>query len=227
MDRSPYSNDELFDVFDLKADGLRSPQFCRRCRTEIDDPQIELCEECGDSLQKQGYCPICESFVLQQPGEFCRKHDVPLEAGDPSIFLDRLADGTREWVTLETYLDRSRAEGLRIRLEAEGIPTFVDGERMGSMSMYQVATGGVRLQVPRELVDDARIILSQSWTAPEVGGDDLEDAWDDLAPEPGQTRRFVMKGFILYSLFAPAILYPLILLISAWIRWKVPGPPGP
>jgi hypothetical protein len=57
------------------------------------------------------------------------------------------------------------AEAPRIRLEAEGIPTFVEGERMGARSMYHVATGGVKLKVPDNLASDARIILSQTWSA--------------------------------------------------------------
>ena len=44
-------------------------------------------------------------------------------------------------------------------------PPFWTGERMGSRAMYHVATGGVRLKVPDTLAEDARIILSQTWSA--------------------------------------------------------------
>ena len=35
---------------------------------------------------------------------------------------------------------------------------------MGSPAMYRVATGGVKLQVPADLVAEARIILVQDWS---------------------------------------------------------------
>ena len=69
------------------------------------------------------------------------------------------------WTTVAQYSDSQAADAPRIRLEAEGIPTFLDGERMGSRAMYHVATGGVRLKVPDTLAEDARIILSQTWSA--------------------------------------------------------------
>jgi hypothetical protein len=55
------------------------------------------------------------------------------------------------------------AAAARIRLEAEGIPTFLEGERMAGLGAYSVATGGAKLQVPVHLLADARIILSQRW----------------------------------------------------------------
>jgi hypothetical protein len=51
---------------------------------------------------------------------------------------------------------------------------------MGDNSLYQVATGGVKLRVPRELVQEARILLSQSWAVPFP--EDEED-WEDDADE--------------------------------------------
>ena len=73
-------------------------------------------------------------------------------------------DPSARWVTVGTFGDDLQAEAPRIRLEAEGIPTFVQGARMGSPSMYPVATGGVRLQVPDTLLADARVVLSQDWS---------------------------------------------------------------
>ena len=63
--------------------------------------------------------------------------------------------------------DRATAAILRGRLEAEGIPTLLDGERMGTAGMYLAATRGVRLQVPADKVAEARIILDQKWSLPE------------------------------------------------------------
>ncbi|MCA1685306.1 MAG: hypothetical protein LC745_04860, partial [Planctomycetia bacterium] len=117
----------------------------------------------------------------------------------------RTAGGTADrWVTVETFADALKAEAPRIRLEAEGIPTFVEGARMGSHSMYPVATGGVRLQVPRPLAADARVVLSQTWG--HVAADDLDDAWDELAAEPGSVRRRVMTAVILVILLGPLVM---------------------
>lgn len=193
------------------------PRFCPRClRAEEVEAHTTLCEKCGESLRDRGYCPICESYLNQAVGTLCAKHDVPLEEAptdpDPSEFA------SRNWVTLETYSSRSAAEGLRIRLEAEGIPTFLDGERMGSAAMYQVATGGVKLQVPEDSLDEARILVSQTWSSPIHDPDDLDDAWDELAPEPGTTLRTAME-LLMFSL---AVLMGLLVLGAALIivaRW--------
>jgi hypothetical protein len=89
------------------------------------------------------------------------------------------------WVTVADCADTVAVEPARIRLEAEGIPTFVDGERMGSRSMYQVATGGIRLKVPGHLAGEARIILSQTWsaTAAQLGIEEDEEDRDEPVPE--------------------------------------------
>ncbi len=173
-------------------------RYCPRCgRTgQADD---RLCAECGESLIDQGYCAICEQSWRLPVGAHCPKHEVELE---PRPDADHPPSKPILWVTVATFADALQAEPPRIRLEAEGIATFLEGERMGSRSMYQVATGGVRLQVPEELASDARILLSQSWTPP-VTEDDLDDAWDELAPEPGTVRRSVMKGVIVFFLLAP------------------------
>src|SRR5260370_36970759 len=92
-------------------------------------------------------------------------------------------------VTVATFSHPNQANAPRIRLEAEGIPTFLDGERVAGNTLYQVATGGVRLQVPSSLASAARILISQTWAPPPEAEDDTEDAWEDLAPEPGLRRR--------------------------------------
>ena len=86
--------------------------------------------------------------------------------------------------------------GARIRLEAEGIPTFVEGERMGAPAMYRVATGGVKLQVPAEFAADARVILSQDWSWPgELDGDDgpLDDLEEGHPRDSGSSRAFLIE----------------------------------
>jgi len=113
--------------------------------------------------------------------------------------------GLGPWVTIHQYGDPVVAEISRIRLEAEGIPTFLEGERMGGYGVYQLATGGMKLQVPRHLRDEARIILSQSWTPPSLPDHDVDDAWEELEPEPGHLRRRIMRVFIVLMLGWPAI----------------------
>src|SRR5205823_1159887 len=124
--------------------------YCPRCdRPAGSGPG--LCVHCGERVIGQGYCPICERSWRLPEGAPCPKHDVPLGV-DEGPAPDRVppADTTPgRWVTVETFADALKAEAPRIRLEAEGIPTFIEGARMGSHSMYPVATGGVRLQVPQ------------------------------------------------------------------------------
>jgi hypothetical protein len=191
-------------------------RFCPRCRGTVREDGAALCAECGEALQPQGYCAVCEDFWPQVAGTPCPKHDVALEEGAPrrAEFPSSAGGPAPRWVTVRTFDDASKAEAPRIRLESEGIPTFLEGERMGSMSMYQVATGGVKLQVPQPLLADARILLRQSWSA-DVVDDELEDAWDELAPAPGAFRRSVMTWMILFLLFGPFLLVLLSLLMAA------------
>jgi hypothetical protein len=109
-------------------------------------------------------------------------------------------------VTVATFSHPNQANAPRIRLEAEGIPTFLDGERIAGNTLYQVATGGVRLQVPASLASAARILIAQSWSPPIQADDDLDDAWEDLAPEPGARRRAIMKLAICVILFGPIVV---------------------
>ena len=155
------------------------PRFCPRCNC-AGPADKALCPECGDWLADQGYCPICHARWRLPEGAPCPKHDVALEADPPEP--DTSAAGA-DWVTVATFSLLGEAEARRLRLEAEGIPTFLDGHRMGMNSIYAGATGGIKLQVPRALTADARVLLAQSWTPPPE--DELEDAWDDLGPEPG------------------------------------------
>jgi hypothetical protein len=184
--------------------------FCPRCRKPRPGSD-RLCAECGETVLRQGFCPICEDYWRLAEGCDCPKHEIPLEPG-PAAEL--AAEPFERLVTVGRFAHAAQAQAARIRLEAEGIPTFLQGERMGSAAMYAVATGGVAIQVPAELAADARIILQQSWSSP-VEDDDLDDAWEDLAPEPGARRRTVMKGLILVFLLGPAALVLLRVLLGA------------
>jgi hypothetical protein len=152
------------------------PQFCPACKNAARVNHVSsLCAECGESLVPQGYCPVCERFIRLPVDDLCPKHDVVLEVGPPPAIEPIAADQNVTWVTVKVFSDSLSAAIPRSRLEAEGIPTFVEGERMGSPAMYRVATGGVKLQVPAEQAADARIILSQSWALPGDEKDDFED----------------------------------------------------
>jgi hypothetical protein len=180
-------------------------RFCPRCgvASRADGP---LCVECGEGLRDQGYCAICEGFWKLEAGSDCPKHDVELldEAPRSEVFASPGDRGSL--VTVATFSHPNQANAPRIRLEAEGIPTFLDGERIAGNTLYQVATGGVRLQVPASLASAARILISQTWSPPPEAGDDLDDAWEDLVPEPGARRRAAMKVVILVFLFGPTVV---------------------
>lgn len=199
------------------------PRFCPGCRRTASDGDSRLCAACGETLQPQGYCTTCEDYWPLQVGMPCPKHETPLEADAPrrADFVTGTSGAVPRWVTLGTFADAMAAEGLRIRLESEGIPTLLEGERMGSLSMYQVATGGVKLQVPQPLLADARVLLGQSWSS-QVEDDELEDAWDELAPAPGALRRSVMTWMIVFILVSPAFLALITLLIDYWRSMFMP-----
>lgn len=151
----------------------------------------DICASCGDRLIAKGYCPVCEEFLFLPPGEPCPKHQIPLEHEAPPELSGRLAGTSSAWVEVGRFADTLACQPPRIRLEAEGIPTMIDGERMGDRSMCQVATGGVRLRVPENLVADARIILSQTWSAT-AAALDIEDDWPDVEddePTPSRSAR--------------------------------------
>ena len=174
------------------------PRSCLRCPRKP-TTLAELCPHCGEPTFAMGYCPICEDRWPLPIGTPCPKHEVDL--GPPPVRsgpLGKPGESTK-LVTLGRFANPGRVEALRIRLEAEGITTFLQGERMGSMSMYQVATGGMTLQVPEALAPEARIIQSQTWADP-IEDDELDDAWEELGPEPGAEGVEVLRGLALLAL---------------------------
>jgi hypothetical protein len=152
------------------------PHYCKRCNEAIpknnEDP---LCPECGERLIPQGYCPVCEDFWRLPVTALCPKHDIVLEDGPPPSRAPLAHGRSISWVTVKVFPDTLAAAVPRSRLEAEGIRTFIEGERMGSANMYRVATGGVKLQVPAEQASEARVILSQSWSLPSDENADFDE----------------------------------------------------
>src|SRR5262249_1799948 len=120
-----------------------TPRFCPRCQQQTSGRlEPTSCPYCGDPLVPQGYCPVCEDYLRLPVGAICPKHDLVLESEAPPRPRFHIDGKPFRWVTISQFADSLAAEAPRIRLEAEGIPTFVEGERMGSRTMYHVATGG-------------------------------------------------------------------------------------
>ncbi len=189
--------------------------FCPVCQKRAPSDN-GLCSNCGETLRALGYCEVCRDWVLRQAGEDCPKHDIPLVEG-PSV--PDFAPSTTRMVTIATYGLTSEAQAPRIRLEAEGIPVFLDGERMGMNAIYQVATGGVKLLVPEEYAADARIILAQNWSpSKDTEGHD-EDIWEELEPpHPSERRRAFMKRAIVFYLVWPFLAVSIAYLIGFLMR---------
>jgi hypothetical protein len=151
----------------------------------------------------------------------CPKHEIPLEPFEPEADSTSRIAKTPRWTTVAVYPSPTQAAAPRLRLEAEGIPTFLDGERVGQLEILTVAGSGVKLQVPQEFDADARILLAQSWNPLHTLSAELEDASDpdafeSLAPAPGTKRRSVMRLAIWIVLLAP--LLPLLLHLIASLR---------
>ena len=197
----------------MPAEDAAPPRFCPRCQGEgrSDGP---LCGDCGETLRDRGYCAICERFWKLPAGAACPKHEVELIDEVPSTEAFDPAGGRAALVTVATFAHPNQANAPRIRLEAEGIPTFLDGEHVGGNSFSSVATGGVRLQVPAPLASAARVLMAQTWSPPAGADEDLDDAWEELAPEPGARRRAVMKVAIWVILCGP----PAVTLLTFALR---------
>ncbi|GIW87401.1 MAG: hypothetical protein KatS3mg108_1725 [Isosphaeraceae bacterium] len=119
---------------------------------------MQLCPVCGDPTHARGYCRVCEAYCDAPSGSLCSKHEIELEPAEPEpIVLPPRSWG--DWITVARFPYVSLAIAPRLRLEAEGIPTFLDGERVAAEVAYTLATGGVRLQVPRSMADRARALL--------------------------------------------------------------------
>ena len=193
------------------------PRFCPDCGRAADESaEGVLCERCGSTLAIQGYCPICESRVRRRVGELCPKHDVPLLEVEVEERPRLPDDQPISWETVKRFPDSLAVAAARIRLEAEGIPTFVEGERMGAPTMYRVATGGVKLQVPAEFVAEARVILSQEWALPDEDLGLKDDEPEDLA-EPSHEAESP-RAFLIEVIVVLALAIPLIAAAIAYMR---------
>jgi hypothetical protein len=194
-----------------------APRFCPDCGQARVSTDGDLCGRCGATVLVQGYCPICESRLRLPVGATCPKHDVKLLSDDAESRPLLADDASIAWITVKRFPDSLTVAAARIRLEAEGIPTFVEGERMGAPSMYRVATGGVKLQVPAELTAEARIILDQDWSWPddELDLDDGPGQEDDPGLEervhfPDSPRAFLIELIVVLALAIPMIAWLIV-----------------
>jgi hypothetical protein len=192
-----------------------TPAYCPRCDRDV-PAGAALCPRCGERAREQGVCPICERSWRLAAGASCPKHDLPLvswaEHREGTTPDPQAAGG---WVMVARFRHTLAAEPPRIRLEAEGIPTFLDGARMGSNALHNPARGGVGLMVPRGLEADARVVLDQSWGPVPTPDDDLENAWDDLEPRPRHGL-----GPLLTALLVAQLALPLVYFLWTWLSGR-------
>jgi len=202
----------------------KTPCFCPGCRKAVGDSDPSgLCAHCGDRLHAQGYCSVCEDYWPLAVGSPCPKHEIELEPSEPEAAERPSVDPRAKWVEVARFSDTLACQPPRIRLEAEGIPTIIDGERMGGKSMYHVATGGVALRVPETLAAEARVILSQTWsaTAAALNIDDWDDIGaDELEPPPdGPDPLFAHAFAPLAALGAVMLGAVFFAAIAVLLRW--------
>lgn len=164
--------------------------FCPRCR-KARATHGRSCPECGDWLEIQGYCSVCEARWNLPVGTPCPKHEIELaaESAEPSHFAE--AEPESGWVFVESYNLAVQAQAARLRLEAEGIPAQLHGLRMATTYLWAIATGGIRLMVPARFEQEARVLLSQSWDMPfDKNDDDLGEASADDPDVESRSRAF-------------------------------------
>lgn len=80
--------------------------------------------------------------------------------------MSRSEASQSSWVTLQRYTYPHEAHPLKLRLESEGIRTFLaDAHTIGVDPLLSIATGGVRLQVPIEQIEEAQAIMNSEFVS--------------------------------------------------------------
>ena len=83
------------------------------------------------------------------------------EAPELDMPEETAAESTRGMVTIARLLDPTEAHILLGRLEAEGIPAFIaDQQLVQTNRLWTIALGGVRLQVPEVLAQQAQAVIT-------------------------------------------------------------------
>lgn len=216
-----------------------SELYCPQCGPLVYPPlDGVLCPFCGEKLRPNSYCQVCEATWPLPADTPCPKHDLPLVTGQspvgfpvPAPTTDQAptpaptspaASQSPQWTTIKVFTQPAEAQACRLLLESQGILTFLANERMSTNITNNVVLGGAKLQVPREQVDDARVILDQCWSLPKhdgpLGEIETEDEWDSLAPEPWIRRKRVMKAVIVLLLAGPVLLFLVDLVAVNFLR---------
>ncbi len=182
------------------------PVYCPRCRRERTGGG-RSCSECGEGLLVRGYCSVCESRWSLRVGEACPKHDIVLISEEPQSLVPDFEESAGRWVLVESYSNSMAAEAARLRLEAEGIPARLEGQRMAETYSLQLATGGVRLVVPSNLEQDARVLLNQVWADEPTEEDDLGEVYESVPDSEVVQQDRAIAGVALWgSIFLVVVL---------------------
>lgn len=183
------------------------PLYCPRCR-RVAVRGGRACPGCGGTLVVRGYCTVCESRWSLPVGAACPKHELELVAEEPQSLVPDFEEAAGRWAIVGSYSNSLEAETARLRLEAEGIPARLEGQRMAETYSLQLATGGVRLVVPANLEQDARVVLSQVWTTSEPDEDELGEVYGTMpdAEQVGTDRAFAGAAFWASVLLVVAII---------------------
>ena len=110
--------------------------------------------------------------------------------------------------TVASFRESYKAYIARGRLEAEGIPVVIVDEHLVQVNwMYSQAIGGVKLQVPEEMLEQAREILSmdyeQELAAIEEAG--IEPNSEEVCPQCGSSSTSVQR-YSIWSL-VPSLIF--------------------
>jgi len=74
-------------------------------------------------------------------------------------------------ITIASFSKPEEAHLLKLRLEAGGVPAYVQDENLIQMNwMYSNAIGGVRVQIAEEDAEHAQAILQETPPSPETTG---------------------------------------------------------
>jgi len=213
----PWSTDDevAFGAGPTTGDEPAAPRFCERCR-KAPRAASDLCPECGDRLELQGYCPVCEGRWKLKVGDHCPKHELELIEARPERGPAFGPKDAIQWTTVWRFPNLFEAEAARLRLDAEGIPTLVDGERMASNFTASAPFGSIPLQVPRALASRAVALIREPWAEPDepsLESDAELPAIDNHDEEPAVRAGFsplVVCGVLLSMLVITAGILGLI-----------------
>lgn len=168
------------------------------------------------------FCPTCGAEFIPGLTE-CPDCEVALVEVPPA---ERDHDLSRTLTVVERFSDVSEAQLAVNFLQANGIEASLRDENLVALNwLLTTAVGGIRLAVPSDQAEEARLLLQRpviDATEGFAGGDeDLEPAPDELL---GLGRRGRGIAAVLLSFAMPLAA---IFLAVAAVAWALkPSPPG-